>query len=120
MINQKVLQYVLKAQGVSYEMVADGAAAVKAFEEHHFDFILMDLNLPIKNGKQATKEIRQLEKELGRSPCVIIAMTANVTQDKQSCLQAGLDEYISKPFVPSSLIELLENMLRCHASFPEI
>ena len=72
----------------------DGSEAVSKFREYDFDLVFMDIAMPGKDGIQATKEIRQIEQRTGRR-VPIIAITASDTRD--SCLQAGMDDFVSKP-----------------------
>lgn len=96
--NQLLLKRVLEKIGLSYEIAADGNQAVAAFTKRNYDLILMDENMPHKTGIEATQEIRQLEVQLNRPHQVIIALTANALKgDKERFIEAGMDEYLSKP-----------------------
>ncbi len=103
--NQKLAERVLSKLGYVTEMVSNGKEAVDAQHLHHYDLILMDIQMPEMDGLEATRTIRL---QAGPHP-VIIAMTANAMQgDRETCLQAGMDDYISKPIKLEVLIKLLE------------
>jgi PAS domain S-box-containing protein len=109
-VNQKLAKKVLENRGHTVLVAADGSEALKAIAEHagKFSVVLMDCQMPIMNGFDATKEIRSMQLEaIRRIP--VIAMTANaMTGDRERCFEAGMDDYISKPFVARELIELVE------------
>jgi PAS domain S-box-containing protein len=95
-INQKVALRLLERLGYRADTVGNGAEAVAALENRHYDLILMDVQMPEMDGFEASRQIR-LRIPAGRQP-KIIALTANAMQsDRQLCLSAGMDDYISKP-----------------------
>src|SRR5690606_32447533 len=99
-INQKLAKLILNRLGYEPEQAMNGLEAVEKIQEQHFDVILMDVQMPEMDGFEATKTIRQLD----RSQPYIIAMTANaMKEDKDACLEAGMDEYLSKPFKTEEL-----------------
>ena len=104
-INQRLTERVLDKLGYKPEFAWDGMEALHAVEQKTFDLILMDVQMPIMDGLEATRQIRMLD---GDQP-VIIAMTANAMQgDREECMQAGMDDYISKPVKLEMLMERLE------------
>lgn len=108
-INQKVAQMFLQRRGYRVQLAENGHAAVQAFAHARFSVILMDMQMPIMDGIEATREIRSLEarSKLARTP--IIAMTANAMDgDRERCLAAGMDDYISKPIRADKLYEQLK------------
>ena len=115
-INQKVASRLLQQMGYSTDLAASGVAAIQAIEQKPYDVILMDVQMPEMDGLEATRRIRQRQREASphphfRQPVVIIAMTANAMQgDRERCLEAGMDDYIPKPVRP----ELLQNALQTH------
>jgi PAS domain S-box-containing protein len=115
-VNQFVLQRMLATLG--YEeitIVADGAEAVRACRESAFDLVLMDCQMPVLDGRDAT---RQLRKAGLRMP--ILALTASATErDRDDCLQAGMDDYLTKPIELPVLGEKVQRWLPAPASFPE-
>ncbi|MES2919140.1 MAG: ATP-binding protein [Pseudomonadota bacterium] len=96
--NQLVAGAMLAKIGCHCEFADNGLAAVEAVRRDNFDLILMDCNMPAMDGYAATRHIRWLEQEQGRSPTPIIAMTANAQSgDEEACRAAGMDDYLAKP-----------------------
>jgi CheY-like chemotaxis protein len=95
---------------VEIHTAANGKSAVDQFQEVQPDLVLMDVQMPILNGYQATQAIRESERD-GRTP--IIALTAGTIKgERERCLQAGMDDYLSKPITASQLQQMLEKWLR--------
>jgi PAS domain S-box-containing protein len=110
--NQMLLGIILEEAGVAYDVAGDGVEAVKMFKENAYDVILMDENMPNMNGIEATAQIRQLEQENARKPTPIIAVTANaLATDRQRFLDAGMDEYLSKPYSEEDIVKMLKHFL---------
>ncbi len=112
-INQKVAQTMLKSLGYRLDVVADGQEAVRAVQMISYDLVLMDCQMPVMNGFEATAVIRSggAKKENCRVP--IIAMTANASaEDREICLAAGMDDYVSKPVNKASLAMVIEKWLK--------
>lgn len=107
-INQLVAQNILAKLNCKVTLANDGQDALDALQTNRFDLILMDVQMPVMDGLEATRRIRKMEFE-GKIPHQwIIAMTANAMQgDRDICLQAGMDDYISKPIQPKDLREKL-------------
>uniref|UniRef100_UPI00321663E9 response regulator n=1 Tax=uncultured Draconibacterium sp. TaxID=1573823 RepID=UPI00321663E9 len=106
-LNQKVVTFNLKKYNYNVIAVANGRDAMHKIANQVFDLVLMDLMLPEMDGYAITAEIRKIEKENGtETPVPIIAITANtLDNDRQKCLDAGMNEYLSKPFTADQLIE---------------
>ena len=105
-INQKVVAIMLEKLAYTADVVSDGMLAVEATRETRYDIILMDVMMPMMGGMQAAKLIRREESNSHRAH--IIALTANaMDSDRHRCLEAGMDDYISKPFVLETLREKL-------------
>ena len=102
-VNQKIALRMLQALGAAATLAEDGFQVLKALEQGPFDLILMDCQMPGMDGFAATMRIRERERQLGgRIP--IIAMTANALEgDREICLKAGMDDYVSKPVSRHSL-----------------
>jgi two-component system, sensor histidine kinase and response regulator len=95
-VNQKVASRLLEKLEYQVEVVADGRAAVIAWQSGNFDLILMDCQMPHVDGYEATREIRRMED--GRSRIPIVALTANAMKgDEERCIAAGMDGFVSKP-----------------------
>ncbi len=95
-VNQKVAQRMVQRLGYRFEVVANGAAAVEAVSRRNYDLILMDCQMPEMDGFEATARVRALERDSRHTP--IVAMTAYaMTGDRERCIGAGMDDYLSKP-----------------------
>ena len=109
-VNQKIACSVLEKQGHHVTQAWDGRQALAALDQAHFDVVLMDVQMPEMDGFEATAAIRARERDTGRH-LPIIAMTAHAMEgDRERCLAAGMDSYISKPIKVPELIELLEKV----------
>ncbi len=107
-INQKVIQRLAEKQGHTVVVVNNGVEAVEAVEREEFDIVLMDVQMPEMDGLEATEEIRRREKGSARHQ-TIVAMTAHAMKgDRERCLQAGMDDYLSKPVGLAKLSEVLD------------
>ena len=105
LINQQLIKQILANLGYEPETVENGLLAVEAVTEGDYDMILMDVQMPEMDGLEATRTIR---KGALKQP-VIIALTANALHgDREECLQAGMDDYICKPFELHELLALLQ------------
>jgi PAS domain S-box-containing protein len=106
-VNQIVAVRNLQRCGFRADVAGDGREALAALEQTHYDAVLMDCQMPIMNGYDATIEIRRREHSNGRHT-PIIAMTASaMTGDRELCLQAGMDDYVTKPILAPQLAEVL-------------
>lgn len=115
-INQEFLGMSLKQLGYSYHVVENGVEALEALKNRSFDLILMDCQMPVMDGYQATQEIRRLpDQRVSKLP--IIAVTANAIQgDREKCLAAGMDDYLAKPVKSLLLEETLEKWMNLSKS----
>ncbi len=110
--NQIYMGIILDNVKASYEIANNGLEAVKKFKTGSYDIILMDENMPILSGIGATKAILELEKEQTLKHTPIISLTANaLIGDRERFLQAGMDDYISKPVEPNRLIQTIYKLL---------
>ena len=116
-INQKVLVGILSKYSHSVTTVDNGQQAVDTVMAENFDVILMDMEMPVMGGVEATEKIRSIDnKEKSRIP--IIAMTANVMkEDIERCKQAGMNEYVSKPIDPETLRSLIARVAHKDGAF---
>jgi len=110
-LNRKVTLLVLQHLGLKGVAVNDGQQAIEALENDRFDLILMDCQMPVLDGFETTKRIREFEAKRGvRTP--IVALTAQaIDGDREKCLDAGMDDYIPKPITPDRLAAVLSKWL---------
>jgi PAS domain S-box-containing protein len=108
-INMKVALHSINGFCPNICLAYDGKQAVELFQKEAVDFILMDIQMPVLNGIEATKQIREIEKQRNvTTPVKIIAMTANtMKEDVEYCLEIGMDAFLGKPFRVNDLIEVL-------------
>jgi two-component system sensor histidine kinase/response regulator len=104
-VNVEVASAMLEGLGLDVSRACNGQEALRSVQSGDFDLILMDCQMPVMDGFAATTEIRRHEQQRGRSRSLpIIAITANALQgDRESCLAAGMDDYLSKPFTQQAL-----------------
>jgi two-component system, sensor histidine kinase and response regulator len=104
-INQEVALELLRSVGLQADLAVNGQKAVEMFSQHPYDLILMDMQMPVMDGLTATRAIRQSEH--GKS-LPILAMTANAFgEDRQRCLDAGMNDHVAKPVDPNNLYAML-------------
>ena len=109
-INQEIIRALLGLLGLVPELVGDGVEAVRAVNEGNYDLVFMDMQMPELDGYEATQRIRAAA--TGRARVPIIAMTANaMIGDREKCLEAGMDDYISKPIDTVALVGILQRWL---------
>ncbi|MBL8179532.1 MAG: response regulator, partial [Bryobacterales bacterium] len=109
-VNQRLIQKLLLRRGHTVELAANGLEAVERYRKGDIDLILMDVQMPHLDGLEATAQIRQLEQGLGRH-VPIVALTANALDgDRQNCLAAGMDAYVSKPVHTAELYRIVEEL----------
>jgi PAS domain S-box-containing protein len=116
LVNQRLAVGLLERHGHEITVANNGQEAVAALGGDHFDLVLMDVQMPEMDGLEATRRIRQREQEAGNGHVPIIAMTAHALKgDRERCLAAGMDEYVSKPIRERQLIAAMRAVLgeRC-------
>lgn len=112
-LNQVVAAGVLKKLGYELEIVEDGKQAVEAFMNGDFHVVLMDIMMPVMDGYEATARIRAFETREARVPTPIIGLSARAMEgDREVALEAGLDEYLTKPVREPDLKDALERWIR--------
>ncbi len=110
--NQQVALGILKRLGLGADAVANGQEALKALETLSYDLVLMDVQMPIMDGLEATRQIRDPGSAVRDHDVPIIAMTAHAMQgDRKKCLNAGMNDYLSKPVSPEALARALKKWL---------
>ena len=112
-VNQRLAASLLERRGHKVTIAGNGREAVAAIAAQPFDVVLMDVQMPEMGGFEATATIRALQIERKAAPTPIIAMTAHAMKgDRERCLDAGMDEYLTKPLDPRHLCVLVEQMAR--------
>ncbi|MCP3960584.1 MAG: response regulator [bacterium] len=110
LLNQKLVARLLKTEGHTFVVAANGLQALEVFERERFDLVLMDVQMPELGGLETTEEIRRREASGGRRT-PIVALTASAMKgDREACLAAGMDAYVAKPLEKDALIELIHRL----------
>ncbi len=116
-VNQMISRAMLEHLNCEIAIASDGKAAIAEYQNQHPDLILMDCNMPIMDGFEATRHIRRLEQQTNQPRIPIIAVTAHAFDHiRQDCLDAGMDEHLSKPFDLNQLAMLLNQFRNSPAS----
>ena len=111
LINQKVATGIIKKLGYDITIAGNGKIGVDLFKTNDFNVVLMDIQMPVMDGFAATKEIRKWEEQEERTPCVIIALTANaLKEDKEKCFAVGMNQFLSKPFKIKDIERVLNDI----------
>jgi signal transduction histidine kinase/CheY-like chemotaxis protein/HPt (histidine-containing phosphotransfer) domain-containing protein len=112
-INRELLRATLEKQGHRILMAENGREAVDRFTRDRFDVIFMDMQMPVLDGYGAVREIRAIERERNAARTPIVAMTAYAMQgDREKCLAADMDAYLSKPARPTEILAMLDNLVQ--------
>jgi TMAO reductase system sensor TorS len=119
-VNQLVAQAFLKGFGLQVSLAENGRLALERVLQGHFDLILMDCQMPEMDGFEATAKIREKQRDgLLRASLPIVALTANAVEgDRERCLEAGMDDYLSKPFTGDQLAAVLRRWLPANDAAP--
>ncbi len=111
--NQMFMKVVLKKMGLTFDIAVDGVEAIKLFKEKEYDAILMDENMPNMGGIEATQNILKYERQNNLNHTPIVALTANALKgDREKFLEAGMDEYMTKPLDKNKLVVVLEKLIK--------
>ena len=110
-LNQKFVAAALLKAGHSIEIAENGKIALDKFHQKSYDLILMDIQMPLFDGIETTQRIRKEEAKFEHKKTPIVAVTAYaIEHDKQKCLNAGMDEYLTKPFKPEELLHIINGL----------
>jgi CheY-like chemotaxis protein len=110
LVNQKLAVALLEREGHAVTVAQNGKEAIKAFVSQEFDLVLMDVQMPEMDGFEATAAIRERQRQTGIN-VPIVAMTAHALKgDRERCLEAGMDDYVSKPIRASQLLTAIEKV----------
>ncbi|OBV37814.1 hybrid sensor histidine kinase/response regulator [Janthinobacterium psychrotolerans] len=111
-MNRQLVTLQLRRHGHQIDIAEDGALALAALERQRYDLVLMDCMMPVMDGYQACRALREKESRLGLARTPVIALTAGATDDDRlHCLQAGMDDYLSKPFSAAQLNAVIARWL---------
>jgi two-component system sensor histidine kinase/response regulator len=113
-INQRLIKLSFAQLGLSFDIASDGSEAFELFRQNKYDLILMDMHMPVMDGIESAKQIRKFEAISGiEKPVYIVALTASgLAENKQDCLEAGMNDFIEKPINNKVLLELIEQIKR--------
>ena len=114
-VNQLLMVRLLEKHGFQVVVAGNGRAALSAISEQNFDLVLMDVQMPELDGLQATRTLREMERQGGKK-LPVVAMTAHAMQgDRDRCLAAGMTAYVSKPVRPEELFKVIDEVLAAAA-----
>jgi len=115
-INQRLASFTFKQLGFICDIASNGQEALEMHQQNLYDLVLMDMEMPVMNGLEATRQIRAFEKASGQQHRVfIVALTANDISDKKNdCLEAGMDDFMEKPMQNNRLLELFNRSYKVH------
>lgn len=108
-INQRIAILTFRQLSISIDIASNGQDALNMYRQNKYDLIMMDLQMPVMDGLEATRQIRTFEKESQNiHHAYIVALTANaISEMKEDCIKAGMDDFMEKPFQESDLRNLL-------------
>ncbi len=112
LINQKISKITLEKSGCKLDVANNGKEGLKKYIQKPYDLILMDIQMPVMDGLEATRQIRKFEKEQGERHAFIVALTANAMEsDRKKAMAVGMDGFIAKPFNPKELFKILHGFI---------
>jgi CheY-like chemotaxis protein len=117
-VNRRLAVRQIEKYGHAVTAVGTGREALAASAERSFDVILMDVHMPEMDGIEATRQIRQREQATGRHVPIIALTAGAMKQDREACLAAGMDAYLSKPINPTELLATVATVLGSSQSEP--
>lgn len=106
-VNQMVIKAMLKKMGCETTIAGNGALAVATYEKNDFDIVLMDVSMPVMDGVAATAEIRKRQRDSGDSTPIIGVTAHAMREDRQRCIEAGMDDYLPKPVKEGLLFDVI-------------
>jgi len=107
-VNRILIRKIFEKLNLPYDVAVNGFQAVEAFENHYYDLVFMDIEMPGMDGFEATKKIREKYKNLGKQP-YIVALTANsLSGERQRCIDHGMNEYLPKPFSSADVQRMVD------------
>ena len=118
-VNQRLVIRMLEKRGHRAVLAVDGRQAIEALNQESFDLVLMDVQMPEMDGLEATAIIREKEKKSGKHQPIIALTAYAMTGDRERCLSAGMDAYLTKPIRPQELDQMLESYVNRRIPVPE-
>ncbi|WP_374029058.1 ATP-binding protein [Bdellovibrio bacteriovorus] len=119
-VNQRVAQSYLRKLGLQVEVAANGQVAYDKASQNHYDLILMDCQMPVVNGYEATRKIRDKESKTGRRTPIVALTAESPSGDKNNYFAAGMDDFLAKPLELPRLIEVFHRWLKPKASLLDV
>ncbi len=118
LINQKVIRSILERSAYKFEIVSNGRQVLDKLGSENFDLILMDCQMPLVDGLQATIEIREFEAQLKKHRCPIVAITSFANDGaRERCLELGMDDFLAKPFKSEELLQKIDTWAKILPEF---
>jgi len=112
LINQKISKITLEKSGCKLDVANNGKEGLEKYTQNPYDLILMDIQMPVMDGLEATRQIRKFEKQQGERHAFIVALTANAMEsDRKKAMSVGMDGFIAKPFNPRELFKILHGFI---------
>jgi PAS domain S-box-containing protein len=112
LINQKISKVTLEKSGCRLDVANNGKEGLEKYKQNPYDLVLMDIQMPVMDGLESTRKIREFEKKRGDRHSYIVALTANAMEaDRKKALEAGMDGFIAKPFSPKELMKILHGLI---------
>ena len=108
LLNQKLICLTLGKYGFNIDLAENGAKALSMIKDNHYDLILMDIMMPVMDGLETTRIIRESEKNSDKHTPIIGLAANTLDSDRQRCIANGMDEYLVKPFDVSEFLRILE------------
>lgn len=109
-INQKIALLTFSKTGISIDVASNGKQAVEMYQQKSYDLILMDLQMPVMDGLEATRQIRNVEKNSTHRAYIIALTASSLYEKKDECLEAGMDNIMEKPLQEQALQELISKI----------
>jgi CheY-like chemotaxis protein len=119
-VNQRLVIRLLEKRGHRVVLAADGRQAIEALDQGSFDLVFMDVQMPETDGLEATGIIRKKEEKTGKHQPIIALAAHAMTGDRDRCLAAGMDGYLTKPIRPQELDQILDSYVNRRISLPEV
>ncbi len=111
-INQKVASCIVKRENHNITIAENGEVGVEKYLNEKYDLILMDIQMPVMDGIEATKKIREIEMESGQHTPIIAVTAYALESDRIRIMAAGMDNYLSKPYKPNDLLQIIHSTLK--------